>query len=67
MNTIEEAWAAITQWHEENTRAGKFKLNPPASEREIVELEQIFGVELPKDVRDSFLLHNGGNCWLLWY
>jgi cell wall assembly regulator SMI1 len=65
--TLQAVWNRIIDWHAVNTRPDKFQLNPGATPEAIAALEQAINAELPADFRESLLLHNGGECWLLWY
>ena len=63
--SIAEAWTRIVAWHETNTPDDRFKLHGGASPEEIEEFERTIDVLLPDDVRESFLLHNGSDFWVL--
>ncbi len=65
--SIAKSWKRIIAWHDSNTVPGKFKLHEGASPSEIDTFEKAIGESLPKDFRESLLLHNGGDCWILWY
>ena len=65
--SIAKSWKRIIAWHDSNTVPGEFKLHEGASPSEIDTFEKAIGESLPKDFRESLLLHNGGDCWILWY
>lgn len=66
--SIANDWQRIVDWHEANTRPGKFTLNPGATPNAIAEFERAIDAKLPDDFRESLLLHDGGeDCWILWH
>lgn len=68
MKSLDEIWHRIIAWHDNNTYPGKFRLQPGATEEQIRTIEDTIDQHLPEDVRDSFLVHNGGyDSWLLYH
>jgi cell wall assembly regulator SMI1 len=57
--SVRVCWQRIAKWAVENIPEGKFRLAAGASEGQVADLEAILGFSLPKDVRESYRLHNG--------
>ncbi len=68
MQHISETWKRIVAWHAANTPGGTFCLADGATEAEVCSFESMIGSPLPEDIRESLLLHNGGeDAWLVHY
>lgn len=52
-------WARIEVWLAANAPAIAEGFNPPASSRELAKTERYLGMKLPREVRLSYLRHNG--------
>ncbi len=65
--SVLESWQRIVAWYKENTYPNMLSLNAGATEEEIEAFQREIGLSLPDDFRESLLLHNGGDCGLLWY
>lgn len=52
-------WNRIESWLAGHAPEGLDGLNTPATPMQIVVAEATLGVSFPRDVRDTFLLHNG--------
>jgi cell wall assembly regulator SMI1 len=61
MTSIEKAWDRIIQWYASNVPSKQLRLATGATESQIRKLETHIGLQLPKDVRESYLLHNGSD------
>jgi cell wall assembly regulator SMI1 len=57
--SVRESWSRIATWAAANIPSNEFRLAPGATEREIVDLEEVEGCPLPEDVRESYRIHNG--------
>lgn len=55
----ENSWARFENWLIQNVPSYIEKLNPPASEDEIMWAEKEMGVVLPEDVKSFYRVHNG--------
>lgn len=63
---MKSLWGRIETWFLANTPPGRYILSQGASESQIRSTEQVIGVELPLDVRESYRLHNGSDSsWVL--
>src|SRR4051794_32648524 len=56
---MEELWRRITGWFATNVPPESFHAAKGASVEEVAVTEEILGFPLPKDLRESFLIHNG--------
>jgi cell wall assembly regulator SMI1 len=57
---MNEQWHRILTWFASKAPGARFSAEPPASEEEVASTESLLDVRLPPDVRESYLLHNGG-------
>ena len=57
---MESVWKRIAAWYSVNVPNEEFGLAPGASDEQIATFESATGVELPDDVKASYLMHNGG-------
>jgi molybdopterin molybdotransferase len=58
--TVQDTWARIDEWLARRFPALASRLAPPASEKEIEDLERALGLPLPEDYRASLRIHAGG-------
>jgi len=68
-NKMEEIWSKFEDWLSSNHEDGLNDLNPPITDGELGELEElqtILGVQLPKDLVDFLKVHNGGGGSLIY-
>ena len=56
---MDELWNQFTKWLEANYAEELKELNPPASDKEIAELEKLIESKLPQDFIDLLKVHNG--------
>src|SRR6476660_10167222 len=56
---MKEIWEKFESWLSTNWSDGLKDLNPPATEKEIAELESALGVSLPCDYVACLKVHNG--------
>ncbi len=56
---MKDTWEKIETWLGANVAGVLATLLPPASLQEIQRAEEILGVTLPDDVRESYSIHNG--------
>ncbi len=60
---VSASWARLERWVKKHFPPQLRRLNPGASEAEIVKLEKSLKQNLPDDVRESWRIHNGqGQC-----
>jgi len=59
IHSIKGSWNKILALYKANTSKSSFNLSAGASEKEIADLESLIGMELPKDVKESYRLYNG--------
>ncbi len=65
--SLKQDWQRIAKWYSDNTPSG-LPLATGASTERIDAFEKVLGQPLPKDVRDSYLIHNGtGGRFLLYF
>jgi cell wall assembly regulator SMI1 len=57
--SVRESWSRIVAWSSANMPSGTFRPMPGATERQIADLEELVGIQLPEDVRESYRIHNG--------
>src|SRR5262249_39455642 len=57
--TITESWKLIKKWLKENAADWK-ALNKGATAKQLERAEHDLGFRLPEELRESYLLHNGG-------
>lgn len=53
--------ARLDAWYAKHLRPDKYRLNPPASDADIDQLETLTGVELPRSYRQLYRWHDGEN------
>lgn len=58
-NAVQASWAQLDTWLKTHWPAGYADLNPPASDADILALEQALGARLPADYVASLKVHNG--------
>lgn len=64
--SVERSWQRIARWFGDNAPPSAFRVNPGASPEAVADLERAIGAALPRDFRESLLLHDGGeDLWLL--
>jgi cell wall assembly regulator SMI1 len=56
---MKQRWDEIEDYFKEENRAVLGTFNPPATEKELKELEDLIGVTLPKDLKEFYTIHNG--------
>ncbi len=56
---VTETWDRIESWLIDNASGVYRDLNPPASSKDISDLEDSIALRLPDDLRESYLRHNG--------
>jgi cell wall assembly regulator SMI1 len=62
---VSDAWKRIETWIRANDRSGKLALPPGASSSDIAYTEWIVGARLPRDVRQSYEIHDGSKgIWI---
>ena len=54
-------WARIENWLSTNAPEMIDELLPGASDQEIYQAEKSLGIQFPKDVKESYRIHNGQN------
>ncbi len=59
VSTVAESWARINGWLRANGLPARFSPPPGLPEATIRAAEDALGLELPDDVRESYLLHDG--------
>jgi cell wall assembly regulator SMI1 len=57
--SVESAWERLKRWSVANLPQDDAEDRPPASEKQLREVEKAIGAELPKDVRDSYRVYDG--------
>jgi cell wall assembly regulator SMI1 len=57
--SISHDWTRVTNWYEGHVADFDPKLATGATAGDIRDAEEALGVELPADVRESYLIHNG--------
>jgi cell wall assembly regulator SMI1 len=61
MDDVTKSWGRIRSWLSKHAPKIISNLNPPATDREILDAEKRFGIEMPTDWRDLYRGHNGMN------
>jgi cell wall assembly regulator SMI1 len=56
---LAELWSRVTTWFANNTPPGRYKFASGASASEVKQAEAALKLKFPKEVRDSYLIHNG--------
>lgn len=56
---VDRVWGRIETWLARNAPALAAGFNAPATARDLAKTERVLGVQLPEDVRLSYLRHNG--------
>ena len=62
MGSLKSSWSRIEKWHKMNVTEvpeDEFMLSPGTTAEALDEAESELGLKLPKDVRDSYRIHNG--------
>lgn len=57
--TVVNSWRRIEAWLDANLPAYKHTLKPGISKKDLAKFEEAIGFELPEDVRQSWLIHDG--------
>jgi cell wall assembly regulator SMI1 len=57
--SVEESWQRICEWYGHHVPADEFRPASRATEEQIVALEEVLGIRLPDDMRQSYRVHNG--------
>ncbi len=57
-----QLWREYAAWLAEHLPHGAARLNPPADEAAIADLERLIGHELPEPVKAGWRLHDGQRC-----
>lgn len=61
MSKVADAWRRIEAWYKANVPEDNFVLAAGATAEDIEAVEDTLALKLPKDVKDSYRLHNGSN------
>jgi cell wall assembly regulator SMI1 len=59
MGNVKNAWYRIEKWYKANAPVAELTLSPGASDKALKGAETELGLSFPKDVRESYRLHDG--------
>src|SRR3712207_1422323 len=57
--SVKQSWQRLDRWFKKHLPGVARSLNPGVSEKQLATFERRIGHELPVDVRESYLIHNG--------
>lgn len=63
MKSIAACWKSITEWYRLNALDWDRSLPGPASTADLERIDAEFGIALPADLKESYLLHDGTGGW----
>lgn len=67
--SVRVAWERLKRWSAANMPRDDADDPPPASEKQLREVERAIGAELPEDVRESYRVYDGqfGGCGIVYH
>jgi cell wall assembly regulator SMI1 len=57
--SVSDAWSRLKIWASEHLPRFNEDLNPPATDKQIRDLEKVIGAKIPPDLHESLRIHNG--------